>query len=71
MILICNSLMVYDVEHGFVFDYPYIFFWLSVCSDLYSFFMGLFKRSLSIFESKSFIRYEFCKYFSPRLWLVF
>ena len=40
--------MVYDVEHVFVFDYLYIFFWLSVCSDLYSFFMGLFKRSLSI-----------------------
>ena len=40
--------MVYDVEYVFVFDYLYIFFWLSVCSDLYSFFMGLFKRSLSI-----------------------
>ena len=71
MTLICNSLMVYDVECVSVLYYLYQFFWLGVCSDLYLLFIGLFKTSLSILCPNPVSDMKFANIFLPVCGLYF
>ena len=71
MTLICNSLMVYDVECVSVLYYLYNFFLAGCLFRSLLIVYTVVQEVFVYFVSKSCIRYEFCKYFSPSLWLVF
>ena len=63
MTLICNSLMVYDVDCVSVLYSLYNFFWLGCLFRSLLIVYRVVQEVSVYFVSKSCIKYEFCKYF--------